>query len=132
MNNSKQRSTKSGVNSNSQFIGRQPKRCPAEVPELVSVDVLAIMADEDLSSRLRSLEEDRGKVDSAGYETRIWEEDIAYVRREMQIRGQRRRAHEVYVKEQDRERYLDAMYENSLPVADVDNTQFLRSIGELN
>lgn len=132
MNNSKQRSTKSGVNSNSQFVSRPARKCPAEVPEQVSVDVLAVMTDEDLSAKLRSLDDDRAKVDAAFYDPRYWEEEIAYVRREMQIRNVRRKAHEQYTAEIQREIDAYNRQEFYLPVADVDNTAFLRSIGELN
>lgn len=129
MNTSKQRSSAKSSSTQSQFAGRPARKCPAEVPEVVSVDVLAVMTDEDLSARLRSLDADRDRVDAAFYDPRYWEEEIAYVRREMQIRNVRRKAHDVYAKAQDSEFYTS---EAHLPVADVDNTAFLRSIGELN
>lgn len=85
--------------------------------------------DEELINRLRSLEEDRQKVLDTHQDPRPWEEEVAYIRRELQIRRERRAAHERYVRQLEKE-YVES--EANLPVADLDNTHFLRLVGEIN
>lgn len=99
------------------------------LPEIVSIDLMAAANDEDLINRLRSLEEERNKVLDAHLDARPWEEEVAYIRRELQIRRSRREAHERYVRELERE-FAEA--EANLPVADLDNSHFLRIVGEIN
>lgn len=108
---------------------RSSRRYPVALPELVSIDVLGAQNDEELINRLRSLEEDRNKVLDAHMDARPWEEEVAYIRRELQIRRSRREAHQAYVRTLERE---FAESEANLPVADLDNTHFLRIVGEIN
>ncbi len=108
---------------------RVQRRYPVAFPEVANIDVLAIAQDEELVSRLRSLEDDRTKVLDAHLDPKLWEEEVAYLRREMQIRRSRREAHERYVRTLERE-YADS--EVGLPNADLDNSQFLRLIGEIS
>lgn len=100
----------------------QAPRFPVPVPVVVSSDQLALLSDEDLMLRHRHLEDDRHKVLNAGLDVRLWEDELAYVKREQQVRRERRTAHEQYVAG------LDADYqhrpESSLPVADLDNSCF--------
>ena len=110
-------------------MAKPARRMPAPIPDVTAIDVLGITPDEELINRLRSLEESRQKVLDAHLDARLWEEEVAYIRRELQIRRSRRDAHEVYMKKLERE-YVDA--ERNLPVADLDNTNFLRIVGEIN
>jgi hypothetical protein len=105
------------------------RRAKVEVPEVLNMDVMATMLDEDLVKRLCSLEDDRMKVLGSCDDSQSWEVELAYVRRELQIRRERRAAHERYVRLIEREH---SESEANLPVADLDNSYFLRLMGELN
>lgn len=108
---------------------RSSRRYPVALPDVVSIDAMAALPDEELINRLRSLEEDRQKVLDAHLVARPWEEEVAYIRRELQIRRTRREAHDRYVRQLERE---FAESEANLPVADLDNSHFLRLVGEWN
>lgn len=108
---------------------RSSRRYPVAFPDVVTIDALGTLNDEELINRLRSLEEDRNKVLDAHLDARLWEEEVAYIRRELQIRRSRREAHQDYVRQLEKE-FAEA--EANLPVADLDNTHFLRIVGELN
>lgn len=105
------------------------RRYPVAVPDVINMDAMGAISDDELISRVRSLEEDRNKILDAHLDPRTWEEEIAYIRRELQIRYARRDAHVRYIKQLERE-YAGS--ENNLPVADLDNTHFLRIIGKIN
>lgn len=66
-------------------------------PEILSLDTLAVLSEEDLLERLRSLEEERRRLSDAQYDVRAWEEEISYVRRELQVRKTRRDMHDSYL-----------------------------------
>lgn len=91
-------------------------------PEIVTFDDLGIMLDEDLISRLHSLEEEKVRVYEAREETRPWEEEIAYVRREQQIRRTRRDNHMDYLRKSEEE---FARAEADLEPGDFDNLAFV-------
>jgi len=91
-------------------------------PEVVSADVLGTMLDEDLIVRLRVLDESHRAATSAGLDTRPWEEEIAYVRREQQLRRGRRDQHLTYVRKMEQAFNLSEM---GLPAGDFDNTAFV-------
>lgn len=95
---------------------------PATLPEVVNVDVLGAMLDEDLIVRLRSLEADKDKAYEAYGEARPWEEEIAYIRREQQIRRIRRDEHSNYVRQSELE---FARAEAGLPAGDFDNSTYV-------
>lgn len=63
------------------------------------MDEIAVFSDEELFSRVSSLENDRNKVVDSRFDPMLWEVEIAYLRREMGIRRQRREAHEVFLRE---------------------------------
>ena len=64
---------------------------------MAHTDDLAIMLDEDLSARVDKLEEEKTIAYKNGCDYRPHEEEIAYVRREQQVRTSRRRAHAAYL-----------------------------------
>ena len=108
---------------------RAGRRYPVSIPDVMTTDELGIIVDEELIDRLRRLEEDRQKVVDVVLDARPWEEEIAYVRRELQIRRTRREMHDRYVKQ------LESEYSRSeadLPSADLDNSRFLRIVGEIS
>jgi hypothetical protein len=104
-------------------------RYPVALPEVVNVDDLAVQSDDELINWLRILEDDRVKVLEACLEPKQWEEEISYIRRELQIRRARREAHDNYVKQFER-KFVES--EEDLPVADLDNTYFLKLAEGLN
>jgi hypothetical protein len=69
------------------------RQYPVQLPEQTSIDDLAMMSDEELVHQANLLEHDRGVVLEARLDARPWEEEIAYVRREQQLRRSRRDAH---------------------------------------
>ena len=103
--------------------GRATRRGVAvPLPELISSDVLGTMQDEDLILRLRAMDEDRIRAYESGRDTRPWEEEIAYVRREQQIRRTRRDTHAELT------RAAQIEYERTeagLPQGDFDNSAFV-------
>lgn len=91
-------------------------------PDVINVDDIAVMKDEDLIVRLRTLEDDKNKAVDGCIDTRPWEEEIAYIRREQQIRRARRDAHLEF------ERYSEVEFnrtEAGLPPGDFDNLAFV-------
>lgn len=102
--------------------GKFTRRSPVSLPEPVNMDVLAAMSDEELNTHLRSINEVMDTVYEHRIDARSWEEEIAYVRREQQIRRARRESHEKYVRQLERE-FTES--EAGLPVADLDNSAFL-------
>lgn len=106
---------------------RSHRRYPVALPDIVSIDSMAALSDEELINRLHSLEEDRQKVLDANLAARPWEEEVAYIKRELQIRWARREAHDRYVRQLEKE-FVES--EANLPMADLDNSHFLRLVGE--
>lgn len=103
---------------------RSPRRNNGAVslPDVVSMDDLGVMLDEDLIVRLRSLEEAKSKAYESHLDLRPWEEEIAYIRREQQVRRTRRDSHAEYVRNAEMEFNRT---EASLPAGDFDNTAFV-------
>lgn len=91
-------------------------------PEILDLDVLGTMLDEDLNHRLRTLEADLERVRNSCVDPRPWEEEIAYARREQQIRRVRRDAHIKYVHDTE---VASARLEDSLPAGDFDNSAYV-------
>ena len=84
------------------------------------MDELAIALDDELFSRLNNLENDRLKVIEARFDPTPWEIEIAYLRREVQLRKVRRELHEQYLAEhatlfpdQDFVEFDDSKYNNA-------------------
>lgn len=100
----------------------RPNRFAMQVPEQVDIDTLGTMLDEDLIVRLRTLEDERGKAYEAHQDSRPWEEEIAYVRREQQLRRVRRDNHMDYLRRSEGS-YNDS--EAGLPAGDFDNSAFV-------
>jgi len=92
------------------------------LPEQMNIDDLAVMLDEDLASRWRFMEEDRRRAFSLHMDTRPWEEEIAYIKREQQIRSLHRSAHVAWVDQVERE---FALAELGLPPGDFDNSVYV-------
>jgi len=104
------------------------KQVPVE-PEIHVMDDVATFSDEELYERLRVLESDRERALTCHVDPTPWEVELAFLLRESQVRRARRSAHERYIKQIERE-FADA--EAAAPVADLDNTLFLRMAGVIN
>jgi hypothetical protein len=113
---------RSGLAASANNVRHQARRYPVPLPEVVSSDVLGTMLDEDLIVRLRVLDEHRNKVYEAHIDPRPWEEEIAYLRREQQVRRGRRDVHAAYVRKIEEEfNRIEAV----LPAGDFDNSVFV-------
>lgn len=119
-------------------IPSREQRAAVQVPtpDVVTIDELSMLTDEELYGRQKMLGTARSgllyghnAVTQDEDDVRRWDEEIAYVAREIQIRHARRAAHVAYVRQCEIDFNLE---EARAPVADLDNTGFLRSIGMLN
>ena len=99
-------------------------RYPVPLPDIVSMDVIAAMQDDELMMRLRTLHDDRDKVFAERLDARLWDVELAYVKREQQVRKTRHDAHEKYLLELAKEH---AEQEIGLPNADTDNSTFVNA-----
>jgi len=104
------------------YIRREPKQCPIPDPQVYDIDMLSTMLDEELSDLVHSLENDRMIVLEARFDPRFWEEEVAYARREQQLRRNRRESHDRYlslcVDQSD-------VSEDDLPQGDFDNSAYV-------
>jgi len=98
------------------------RRYPVPPPQPLNMDILAGMSDEELFNNLRSLGEALDKVYEHRLDPKPWEVEVAYIKRERDIRRDRREAHDKYLKLLERD-FADS--EAGLPVADLDNSAFL-------
>ena len=94
---SKKSNKKQNINSGESNMSYQ--QCPVPVPSVVNMDEIAIFSDEELFARASSLENDRNKVIESRFDPMLWEIEIAYLRREMGIRRQRRDTHEAFLRD---------------------------------
>lgn len=91
-------------------------------PQRVDIDVLAGMSDEDLVTRFRAIDDDRIRAFESGRDdTAPWEVELAYVRREQQIRRGRRACHTEFMRRSDEEFRLQQL----LPAGDFDNFAYV-------
>lgn len=99
-NSKKQRQDSSNIqDGNDMTYHNYQQQCPVPVPTAANIDDIAVYSDEELFSRLSGMENDRLKVAESRFDPTLWEIEIAYLRREMGIRRQRREAHEIYLRE---------------------------------
>ena len=117
-----QKTRKRSESSTSSLPSRPNRRQVVPLPELVTIDVLGTLLDEDLIVRLRALDEDRNKAIEAKVDTRPWETEIAFVRREQQMRRARRETHSAWLEQERKEREAE---EAKLPPGDFDNSAFV-------
>ena len=89
------------------------------------MDEVAIQTDDVLIDRLRQLEAEKEYILQERGDTRPWETEICYVRRELGLRRTRHQLHDAYLKELEREAAELLALENQYPVADLDNSQFI-------
>lgn len=98
------------------------RRPQVYLPEIVNMDALAAMQDNELAQRHRTLDDDRLRAQELGYSTQPWEVEIAYVKREQQIRNAHRAAHAEITRREQADFYES---EAGLPPGDMDNFAFV-------
>ena len=72
------------------------RKSSVELPDIVNMDDLALFSDEELSGRAGRLEADRRRAASTSSDLVPWETEIAYIRREQQLREERAIRHREY------------------------------------
>lgn len=93
------------------------------VPEVMNMDHLATLLDDELYSHANAMEHGRARAYDQRHDTFPWEQEIAYARREIQIRNLRRDAHERYTASLSRQYVSD---ERNLPYfQESDNRKFM-------
>lgn len=78
--------------------------------EIITIDELSLMTEEDISDRVSKCRSEMGKRAGDVYWRYAWEVELAYALRELQIRQERRIAHQTYLEqesERDRQAFLD-------------------------
>ena len=82
---------------------------------MITLDELSLLAEEDIADRISKCRSEMGKRLGDLRWRQIWETEMAYAQRELQIRHNRRRRHQEYV---ERERAAEIKFieeENILP-----------------
>ncbi len=72
---------------------------PVDFPERTSMDVIARYLDDELYLHITKFENDRNKVMEARLDPTPWEIELAYLRREANIRRVRRDLHEIFLRD---------------------------------
>jgi len=84
---------------NKNFTSVPSKKFPITVPEVNNMDDIGYFSDEFLYEKINKLETERLQLLELKLEPTPWEVELAYLRREQQIRKTRSEKHEVYSKE---------------------------------
>lgn len=104
-----------------------------ELPPVHHVDDIAVFTDEELLERVKSVETQRtDALRNCVSDLVPWETELCYLRREMQLRSQRRHLHERYLQECSVEAERARRLEEALPWADLDNSEFVYIYAEIN
>jgi hypothetical protein len=74
------------------------KNYNVEIPEVYNMDDIGYMSDDALRERNFRLESEKSKLLAAGYDTRLWDVELAYVQREQGIRMSRAELHADYIR----------------------------------
>ena len=68
-----------------------------QFPDVANMDDLAVLSDEELAGRASRMEAERRRAASTMAELAPWEVEVAYIRREQQLREARAQAHTAYL-----------------------------------
>jgi len=104
-------------------------RAPINLPMLATVDVLGVMPDDELFDRIKMLDLERETVVDGHYDTKVWDEEIAYVQRELQLRRDRRIFHDRYLNQtqyNDQHEYQHSHVGEADIDVELDNSMFVR------
>jgi len=69
-----------------------------EAPEIYNMDDIGYMADEAIHDRANRLENERNRLSGMGRDPHFWEVEVAYLRREQQLRQTRAEKHAEFMK----------------------------------
>lgn len=69
-----------------------------EAPEVYNMDDIGYMADEAIHDRAQRLENERNRLVSMSRDPYLWEIELAYLRREQELRQTRANFHAEYLK----------------------------------
>lgn len=72
---------------------------PIPAPEVANMDDIGYYPDDLLSDRIGRLESERTRLLEMRYDPQLWEVELAYLRREQQIRTTRAERHESYMRD---------------------------------
>jgi len=73
------------------------KNFASETPEVYNMDDIGYMSDEAIHDRSNRLENERGRLMSAGKDTYLWDIEVAYLQREQQLRQTRSERHAEFI-----------------------------------
>jgi hypothetical protein len=69
-----------------------------ETPDVYNMDDIGYMTDEAIHDRSQRLENERNRLLSMNKDAHLWEVEVAYLRREQQLRQTRSELHAEYMK----------------------------------
>ena len=92
------RSTRRSESEVSEVEDHRPRRksTSKSLIEMISIDVLSVMSDDDLSSTYSDINSQRNSLLKSKSDTQYHEVELAYIQREMKIRASRRAEHRKY------------------------------------
>lgn len=80
-----------------------------DAPEVLNMDEIRYMPDEAIYSIANRLESERNRLANASRDTRLWEVEIAYLRREQELRHIRAEHHQKYLQKFGSQRSHETM-----------------------
>lgn len=95
-----------------------------ETPDIYNMDDIGYMADEAIHDRASRLEHERNRLVSVNKDPYLWEVEIAYLRREEQLRQTRAERHAEFVKKFVSTTTVDEMIDSTVELTQ-DNTNEL-------
>jgi hypothetical protein len=99
--------------------------------DVVSIDDLALFSEEEISDRLNKCKSEMGKRTGDWSWKERWETELAYAQRELQIRHERRMAHQAYLAREAEEERRILHEEDYLPEYDGNKIpRFVREVFE--
>jgi hypothetical protein len=96
-NMSKNKNKNTNHNQSSEEL--RTSKYPLPVPEVANMDEIGYYPDDLLADRIGRLESERTRLLEMRYDPQLWEVELAYLRREQQIRTVRSERHEAYMRD---------------------------------
>lgn len=94
----------------------------SESPEIYNTDDIGYMPDEAINDRANRLESERNRLVSMGKDPYLWEVEIAYLRREQQVRHVRAECHAEFLKKFSNLSEVDEIANSTLNNSDSEPT----------
>jgi hypothetical protein len=92
--------SKKNKNNNGAEQDLRSTRYPIPTPEVANMDDVGYYPDDLLNDKISRLESERSRLLEMRYDPYLWEVELAYLRREQQLRGARSERHEAYLRDQ--------------------------------